>query len=237
MCKTGLDLHSVLSQNPLIWILSTAFWGHVQATQGIPDELKKDPSWRNGSLRHWMKFLTNTKVSLGEVHMTKYALWYSSVRTNNSWQDNYWSKHCKITQLKAQKMWFKCRRKPHKHGVLKNKGEKHISLKDQIPDPLLSTSAVLQSHIHPSHLPSKISLCFWQIFKTKEVCSSQRNTSSVRSSHWIRIHKLSSIWKSLSPYHHTCLEMWFTSIPTPTSFNKQKIHSPPEKTWITIVYQ
>lgn len=54
-------------QNPFTGILSTAFWDHVQYTQGIPillDGLKKDLNWRNEILRHWMKFLTNTKTSL-----------------------------------------------------------------------------------------------------------------------------------------------------------------------------
>ena len=76
----------------------------------------------------------------------------------------------------------------------------------------------------------KICLYFWEIFITKEVCSFQRNTSSVRSSYWTRIYKLWSIHISLSYYQHIGLEMQFTPAPTPNSeSNKQKIDSHQKK--------
>lgn len=132
-------------QNPCTFSHTTAFWDGVQSTQGIPASwwAQKRSQLKERNLETLEEVFWQPQGPLSrEVHMTKPALCYRSVMTHNSLQDNYWSKCCKNTQLKAQKMWFKCRKNPQMWGVEKE-GRKTYYLKNQIPDPLLSTSAVL----------------------------------------------------------------------------------------------
>lgn len=133
-----------------LWILSLAFSPQLSETTCNPlraslllHGLKKDLNWRNEVLRHWMKSLTNTKTSLR--HMWLNMHYVTGVSCITTACKTITGQSTTKSTAKSTKMWLKMwQKKSHKHGVLKKKGEKnHISLKNQIPDPLLCTSAVL----------------------------------------------------------------------------------------------